>query len=113
VTVEYRLDPAQTAGFQSLMATRRLALRRHGARRWSLLQDLDDPRRWIERFQFATWGDCLRHGQRMTKADQDLEERIAGLTEPGTPPRLAYLIGHRPDLRSGPAADPLLAGGEI
>ena len=66
VTLEYRVDPEHAVEF--VEAAHKLArLRRgDGASDWTLIQDLDDPERWIERFQSPTWLDHLRRQSRMT-----------------------------------------------
>jgi hypothetical protein len=55
--------------------------RRDGARAWSVCQDLDDPTRWIERFERPTWLDYLRRQTRPTLADQEIRRRLSELIE--------------------------------
>jgi MFS family permease len=95
VTVEYWIDPEDAATFTELMAQRKANLRRDGARRWSLLQDMERPERWVERFQRPTWADCVRHHQRATRADLEVEQTIAQLHEGGEPPQASYLVARR------------------
>ncbi len=97
VTVEYLVAPADAPAFTALMAKRKSNLRRDGARRWSLLQDLERPNRWIERFQRPTWGDCIRHHQRVTTADLEVEQAVSALLQDGVPPKTTYLVARRTD----------------
>ncbi len=50
--------------FLDAMTERRRIRRRDGARHWTLLRDLEDPRLWIESYQFPTWVEYVRHNQR-------------------------------------------------
>src|SRR3546814_11013052 len=53
-----------------------LSRQRNGAYGWALARDLSDPELWIERFHFPTWTDFLRHRNRPTSAERELQERI-------------------------------------
>jgi MFS family permease len=86
VTIEYVIADHHTDAFLRLMAERRLARRRNGARGWTLLRDLAEPVIWIERYQSPTWIDYLRHNQRVTQADRQIAEGLMALHQgPGKP----------------------------
>ena len=53
--------------------------RRDGARSWSICQDIDDPGRWVERFECPTWVDYLRWRTRPTVSDERVRDRLARL----------------------------------
>ena len=76
ITVEYHIAPEDRDAFMMEMREMRRIRRRDGARRWILLQDIDDPSRWTERFQSATWLDYLRQRQRFTMADREAALRV-------------------------------------
>jgi predicted MFS family arabinose efflux permease len=97
ISVEYRVATADAAEFVRLAHELGRIRRRDGARRWILLQDLDDPRRWLERFETVTWLDHLRQSQRRTVADQGVRERLAALHQAPGPPRVHHLLGRSPD----------------
>jgi len=76
VTIEYRVAQENSAAF--VEAAHKLALLRRGdgASDWTLIQDLDEPERWIERFQAPTWLDHLRRQSRMTVATHAASEFV-------------------------------------
>ena len=123
ISVEYRIAPEDTALFVRAAHELGRIRRRDGARRWILLQDLDDPRLWLERFETVTWLDHLRQWQRATVADQAVRERVAAMHRGGGAPPVRHLLARAPDdshgageawrgtARPGPT-DPQLAGGD-
>lgn len=122
VTIEYRIAPRDVVPFLSAMAERRRIRRRDGARRWTLLRDLQDPESWIERYHVSTWVDYLRHNQRRTEADRANGEAILALHLGPDQPRVHRMIerqtgslppAHAPDPREGaePVTDPARSAG--
>ncbi len=86
VTIEYVIDEADIDEFLAAMADRRRIRRRDGARHWTLMRDLADPRLWIERYHTPTWLDYVRHNQRMTQADMAVTDHVRALHRgPGRP----------------------------
>ncbi|MGE8361013.1 MFS transporter [Pseudomonas sp.] len=73
VTLEYRIDPAQALQFQQAMQEVRRMRGRNGAFSWGLVQDSQDPQRWLEFFFDESWLEHLRHHGRVTKAEQRIE----------------------------------------
>ena len=55
VTIEYRIDPAQTEAFHAVMQATRRSRLRHGALVWELFRDASDANRYIEYFIDETW----------------------------------------------------------
>ena len=97
ISIEYRIAPADRALFVRAAHELGRIRRRDGARRWILLQDLDDPERWLERFETVTWLDHLRQWQRATVADQSVRDRVAAMNRGGGPPRVRHLLARAPD----------------
>jgi len=97
ITVEYRVDPERTAEFLRAAHELGRTRRRDGARRWSLMQDLNDPARFIERYQALTWLDHLRQWQRATLADQTVRDRVLGFHQGGHPPVVHHLWAREPE----------------
>jgi len=97
VSIEYRIDPADAARFVRAAYALGRTRRRDGARRWSLMQDLDDPSRFIERYQAVTWLEHLRQWQRATVADQAVREAVLNLHRGPGPPRVRHLLGRNPE----------------
>jgi quinol monooxygenase YgiN len=75
VTIEYRIDPAQAPAFRALMAQSRRGRLRQGAKGWDLFSDINDPGRFVEVIEDASWTDHLRRFERATAADVALRER--------------------------------------
>jgi MFS family permease len=96
VTIEYRIDAADAVAFQVAMAERRRIRRRDGAHDWSLLQDVAQPERWIERFQSLTWVAHLRQHARVTVADRAIEGRVLSFHRSPEPPVVTHLIERPP-----------------
>jgi hypothetical protein len=92
INVEYLIDEADVPEFLRLMAERQRVRRRDGARAWTLLRDLEDPRLWVETYQTPTWVEYVRHNQRRTKADADSFERLRELHRGEEPPRVERRI---------------------
>jgi MFS family permease len=96
ISIEYRVAPPDAAAFVRAAYELGRTRRRDGARRWSLMQDLDDPSRFIERYQAVTWLDHLRQWQRATVADRDVREAVLRLHRGPEPPRVRHLLGRGP-----------------
>ena len=79
ITVEYTIRPDDALAFLKLMAERKRIRIRDGARRWTLLRDIENAELWVERYHLSTWMDYLRHNQRMTVADAPLREKLLAL----------------------------------
>lgn len=86
ITVEHRIAEADIAAFLTIMSERRRIRSRDGARDWSLLRDLAEPTLWVERFDFATWLEYVRHNERRTKADQANSDALYRIWIDGTKP---------------------------
>jgi quinol monooxygenase YgiN len=87
VMVEYRIDPVRAVAFRKLMQESRRSRLRHGALSWELLQDINDPGRFVEMIEDESWTDHLRRFDRVTTADVALRDR-----------KLAFHIGESPPL---------------
>jgi quinol monooxygenase YgiN len=85
--IEYRIDPERASAFRALMQESRRSRLRHGALSWELLQDINDPGRFVEMIEDASWTDHLRRFDRVTTADVALRDR-----------KLAFHIGESPPL---------------
>ncbi len=77
VTIEYRIADADCDEFALVINEVGRIRRRDGARSWSICQDIDDPGRWVERFECPTWVDYLRWRTRPTVSDERVRDRLA------------------------------------
>ncbi|MDO8776557.1 MAG: MFS transporter [Burkholderiaceae bacterium] len=85
IMIEYLIDPARAPEFRALMQKSRRSRLSHGALSWELLQDINEPGRFIEMIEDASWTDHLRRFDRVTTADVALRDR-----------KLAFHIGESP-----------------
>lgn len=85
VTIEYLIDPADAPAFRALMEDSRRSRLRQGAVAWELLSDINQPGRFVEVIEDASWIEHLRRFERVSAADVALRER-----------KLAYHQGEEP-----------------
>ncbi len=50
--------------------------RRDGASQWGVFRDIERPDVYLETFQISSWAEHLRQHDRVTRADQELEDRL-------------------------------------
>jgi MFS family permease len=84
ITVEHRIAEENIAAFLTVMHERRRIRSRDGARNWHVMRDLAEPTLWVERFDFATWLDYVRHNERRTFADAANSDALHALWIDGT-----------------------------
>lgn len=92
VTVEYHIDPAQAPEFTQVMHQLCCARRRDGAIRWGLFHDTAKPSRYVETFIVESWAEHLRQHERVTVADQAVEEQARAFQIGDTSPIVSHLI---------------------
>ena len=80
VSLTYSVSPERADAFLAAMEHVRRSRQRTGANRWGLYQDGEDPRRFVEVFLVPSWLEHIRqHTDRLTGADQELEQTAYGL----------------------------------
>jgi len=99
VTLEYLIDPARAAEFESIMAESRSARLRQGAVSWGLFEDLQRPGRYVEYFACDTWADYLRRFDRFTAQDERLQSMRYAFHLGGGPPAISRFIAKHPPAR--------------
>lgn len=92
ITVDFDIGENDIPAFLEAMTLRRRIRKRDGARRWSLLRDLEQPNIWTEKFYVATWVEYIRHNQRRTISDSDVSEILSNLHQGAEPPRVRRMI---------------------
>ncbi len=92
ITLDYEIAQSDIQAFLRLMALRRRIRLRDGARQWSLLRDLENPRIWTESYHVPTWVEYVRHHQRRTQADAEVFDQILALHRGTEPPRVRRMI---------------------
>lgn len=88
VTLEYIVEPTKADEFEAAMRLVRRSRRRGGAVRWSLWTDAARPERYLESFVDESWLDYLRHRERLTALDREIEARAASFHLGAEPPRI-------------------------
>ena len=92
IRVEYRLPPDRQMAFLELAPQLARMRRRNGAWGWEMLRDTAQPDLLIEAWHEPSWEAHLRHHERVTVEDRDLQERIRAFLPDGTEPRVTHLI---------------------
>jgi MFS family permease len=76
VTIEYVVDPAHRRAFLHTIHEYATVRRRDGASSWGVFRDIERPDVYLETFQVSSWAEHLRQHDRVTRADQELEDRL-------------------------------------
>ncbi|TWP50781.1 MFS transporter [Lentzea tibetensis] len=93
ITVEWRVDRANSEPFIEAMRRVGRSRRRTGATQWGLFRDSADPDLFLETFTVATWHEHLRqHQERGTVNDQQVQDAARSLVIDGTTPLVRHLI---------------------
>jgi MFS family permease len=109
--IEYRIRPEDSIAFQQAMAEKRRIRRRDGARSWKLLQDLDDPEHWVERFQSPSWHAYIHQRSRRTTGDLAIEDKVRALHVGEERPAVRRLVERHPESINRGAPDVIV--GEV
>lgn len=96
ITVEYRIDVADTADFQVAMRDLKASRERHGAFAWGLFEDVTEPGRMIEYFIEESWLAHLRHHQRVSMLDSEIQQRVMDFHRGSTKPLVTHLLSPEP-----------------
>ena len=99
VTLEYQIDPARAAEFESIMGESRGARLRQGAVSWGLFEDVQHPGRYVEYFACETWADYLRRFDRFTAMDERLQSMRYAFHLGTEPPRISRFVAKHPPAR--------------
>jgi MFS family permease len=97
VTVEYRIDPKNRAPFLRALARFARERRRDGAYDWGLFEDPAQEGRFVETFLTDSWLEHLRSHERVTKADQILQQVVRRYQIDGAAPKTTHLVGVPPE----------------
>ena len=92
VTVEYRIDPQQARDFAQAMEAQARVRRRDGATSWGLFGDAAEPGRYVEVFLVESWAEHLRQHHRITRADENIQNRVRAYHIGTEPPRVSHLL---------------------
>ena len=88
--VEYRVDAANRAEFLGAVDELGHARKRDGAYAWGLYEDVADVGRFIETFTIESWLELMHQRERVTNADETLENRVRHLLAEA--PRVTFCV---------------------
>ncbi len=101
ITVEYHIDPKNAPAFLATLALLADARRRDGAYAWGVFEDVAEPGRYLEYFLEDSWLEHLRHHERVSEADNALQEQVQSFQNGDAPPRVSHFLA---PAREGEAA---------
>lgn len=79
IIIDLQIHENDLEEFLKVMTRRRHIRLRDGARQWVLLRDLERSEYWTEAYHMPIWIDYLRHNQRSTKADIEVNKCLRHL----------------------------------
>ena len=90
VVVEYRVEAANRAEFLGAVDELGHARRRDGAYAWGVYEDVADVGRFVETFTIDSWLELMHQRERVTNADEMLENRVRHLLAQA--PRVTFSV---------------------
>jgi MFS family permease len=90
VSIEYRVDLKDREAFIAAVTRLARTRRRDGAYSWGVFQDTAHAGRFVETFLVDSWLEHLRQHERVTRADQALEDRVRSFAQ--EEPRVTHYI---------------------
>lgn len=92
VQIAYRVPTENRVAYLDLMRRLGSARRRHGGYHWTLLEDADEPDRFVETWFESSWIDHLRHHERVSGDDKALQAEVRKLLVPGADPEVRHFL---------------------
>lgn len=94
VTIEYSIHPEQTKDFCLAMQDLRRIRLREGAFFWTLFQDIEERKKFVECFMIESWLDHLRQHERISIADRDSQDKASSFHKGSSPPQVKHFIAY-------------------
>jgi MFS family permease len=92
VTIEYRVEDRNIEAFLEALKSLEQARRRDGAFAWGVFRNAAEPSRFLEHFLEESWLTHLRHHERVTETDRQLQEAVQSLHSDTEPPRVTHFL---------------------
>jgi hypothetical protein len=92
VTIRYEVAEGQQATFLRAVRTLGQRRKRDGAFAWGIMEDTEQPGRFLEYFMVESWLEHLRQHERVTNADRVLQEELRRLLASGSRPEVAHYV---------------------
>lgn len=96
VTIEYQIDPSEADQFLIAMEDVRKTRLRTGAENWSIYRDIEDPTRYVEIYESPTWIEHQRMHERVSVADQKVENKVRSYHAGDVPVQVSHFIAVNP-----------------
>ncbi|SNT08361.1 MFS transporter [Pseudomonas segetis] len=97
VTLEYDIAGEHWPAFLAAMADVQRMRQRNGSFSWGLVQDTENPRRWLEFFFDESWLEHLRHHGRVTRAEQRIEAQARKFQSANIAIQIRHLLAGQAD----------------
>jgi len=94
VTVEYSVQHQKVEDFSLAMEDLRHIRIRDGAFFWTLFQDIEDRKKFVECFMIESWLEHLRQHERASIADRDAQNKVSRFLNGKIPPRVKHFIAY-------------------
>ena len=92
ITVEYLIAAERARKFAQVMRGVRRQRLRDGALRWGLFHDPMTPGKYVETFVVESWAEHMRQHERVTVADQAVEDQARAFHIGEKPPVVSHLL---------------------
>lgn len=106
IEIRYHVRAQNRAAFLTTLLELSAERRRDGGYGWQVYEDTEDAETFIELFFAPSWLDHLRHHQRVTKEDADVQARVLAFHEGPEPPQVRHWVAAHPGDASSPAVLP-------
>lgn len=103
VQIVYRVSASNRTAFLEALAALSQQRLRDGGFGWRVFENAEDPQSFTEVFFAPSWLDHLRQHERVTKADQALQEAVNRLHEGPEPPTVSHHLAASPNDQPGHA----------
>ena len=92
VTLEYTIKPDDKIPFMAAMTELAQIRRRDGAYSWGVYEDTSTSGTFVETFYLESWLDHMRQHDRVTKADQEIENKVHKFHQGKDRPRAKHFL---------------------
>ncbi len=91
VTVEYEIDPDDAPAFREAIERLRAFRYQNGVLSWGVFIDIESPRFYREVYLERTWGDHLRHHDRVTTYEATVAKEVYAFHQGPDMPKVCHL----------------------
>jgi hypothetical protein len=99
ITVEYHVDPENVKGFTQAIEELKHTRVREGAFFWTLFNDVEDPKRFLECFMVESWLEHLRFHERVSVSDRKIQAKVNTFLIAQKRPHTTHFVAYKSDKR--------------